>query len=153
MFTKDPGGCLGVNVRFPNEDLNEQVCTRSVTNVPIRVPGLDFTESRECQGRHDALDNLDVLLSSSGLKIDKGGTKDSEMFKRELAMIGGDVKQVVMRISHILGNFQVPSRSGGSEAKQCQKGLEPSRLNIEEVCRILTERPDSSTVDDQALSG
>ena len=36
-------------------------------------------------------------------------------------MIGGNIKQVVVRISHILGNFEVPTRSGGSEAKQCQK--------------------------------
>ena len=49
------------------------------------------------------------------MEIDKGGTKGLEMFESEPAMIGGDVKQVVVRISHILGNFQVPSRSGGSE--------------------------------------
>ena len=67
---KDSGGCLGVNVRFPNEDLDEQECTRSVTNVSIRVPSLDLTESRESQGRHDALDNLEVFLSSSGVKVE-----------------------------------------------------------------------------------
>ena len=72
MFTKDPGGCLGVNARFPNEDLDEEESTRSVTNVPIRVPSLDLAESRESQGGHSALDNLDVFLSSSGLEIDKG---------------------------------------------------------------------------------
>ena len=81
MFTKDPGGCLGVNVRFPNKDLDEEERTRSVANVPIRVPSLDFTESRESQGGHNALDNLDVFLSSSGLEIDKGDTEVSEVFK------------------------------------------------------------------------
>ena len=62
-------------------------------------------------------------------------------------------KQVVVRISHILGNFQVPARSGGSEAKQCQKGLEPSRFHIEGISWILTEWPGDCTVDSQALSG
>ena len=81
MLTKDSGGCLGVNVRFPNEDLDEEESTRSVTNVPIRVPSLDLTESRESQGGHNALDNLDVFLSSSGLEIDKGDTEVSEVFK------------------------------------------------------------------------
>ena len=52
---------MGVNVRFRNEDLDEQECTRTVTNVSIRVPSLDLRESRESQGRHDALDNLEVL--------------------------------------------------------------------------------------------
>ena len=69
VFTKDPGGCLGVNVGFMNEDLEEQKCTRSVTNVSIRVPGLNLAKSRESQGRGGTLDNLDVFLSSSGLEI------------------------------------------------------------------------------------
>ena len=74
-----------MNVRFRNEDLDGQECTRSVTNVSIRVPSLDLTESRESQGRHNALDNLEVFLSSSGVEveveIDKGDTRVSEMFK------------------------------------------------------------------------
>ena len=56
---------MGVNVRFRNEDLDGQECTRSVTNVSIRVPSLNFAESRESQGRHNALDNLEVFLSNS----------------------------------------------------------------------------------------
>ena len=74
-----------MHVRFRNDDLDEQECTRSVTNVSIRVPSLDFAESRESQGRHNTLDNLDVFLSSSGVEveveIDKGDPKVSEMFK------------------------------------------------------------------------
>ena len=55
-------------------------------------------------------------------------------------MIDGNVKQVVVRISHILGNFEVPARSGGSEARQCQKGLEFRRFHMEGISRrILKE--------------
>ena len=69
-------------------------------------------------------------------------------------MIGGNIKQVVVRINHILGSFEVPARSGGSEAKQCQKGLERSRFHMEGISRwILKEWPRGCIVDSQALSG
>ena len=70
-----------MHVRFWNDDLDEQEWTRSVTNVSIRVPSLNFAESRESQGRHNALDNLEVFLSSSEVEVevenDKGDTKES----------------------------------------------------------------------------
>ena len=153
MFTKDPGGCLSVKVGFSNKDLEKQKYTRSVTNVPMRMPGLNLAESSKSQGREDALDNLDVVLGSSELKICKGDAKGSDAFKSEPAVIGANVKQVVERISHILGNLQVPARSGGSEVKQCQEGLQPSRVNIEEVGRTIMEGLDSRAVDGQTLSG
>ena len=69
-------------------------------------------------------------------------------------MIDGNVKQVVVRISHALGNFEVPARSGGSEAKECQKGLELSGFHMEGISRrILKKWPCGCIVDSQALSG
>ena len=68
-------------------------------------------------------------------------------------MIGSHVKQVVVRICHILGHFQVPARCDGSQAKQSQESLEPRRFHIKGISGILIEGPCGCTVDSQALSG
>ena len=58
---------------------------------------------------------------------------------------------VVVRVSHILGNIHVPAKSGDAEVEQSQEVLKPSTFHLEEVSWVLMERPDSSTVDGQAL--
>ena len=56
-------------------------------------------------------------------------------------MIDGNVKQVVERISHILGNFEVPVRSGGSEAMQM-----PERFGAQEIPHGRNQQEDPQEV-------
>ncbi len=89
MTTKDSGGGLGVNVRAPNDDLDQEVGRRHGANVPGVVPHLDLAKARESQGCKDALDHLDVHLGSSGWLVDEGLDKGVDVVHGELTMVDG----------------------------------------------------------------
>jgi len=120
--------------------------------VPILVPSLNLAKARQSERGKDALDHLDVHLSSSGLVVDESCGKVPEMFQGKHAMIGRQIQKVLERLLQVNGDVKIPTTGGASEAKQCQKGLESSRLNIEEVCRILKEGPGGLTVNGKSLA-
>ena len=119
--------------------------------MPILVPSLDFGKARQSERGKDALDHLDVHLSSSGLVVDESGGKVPEMFQGKHAMIGCQIQKVLERLLQVNGDVKIPTTGCSSEAEECQEGLEPSRLNVEEVCRVLKEGPGGLTVDGKSL--
>ena len=150
MTTKDSGGGLGVNVRAPNDDLDQEVGRGHVTNVPGVVPHLDLAKARERQGGQDASDHLHVLLGSPGLVVDVGAGESMQVINSESSMVVKQVHEVLERLCQVLRHVQIPTTSGSTMAKKSKKGVQASRVHIEVISRVLIEGFGGLAVDGQA---
>ena len=153
VLTEDASGGLGVNEGLPHNHFDEERGAWHVIDVPVRVPDLHLAKPRESEGSKDAFDNLDVDLCGSVLTMDVSGAEKPEVLHGELAMVEGEVLQILKGLVQVLRDLKVPATGGAAVAQQGQESLEAAGVHIVEVGRVLKEGPGGLAVDGQSLPG